>query len=127
MTERLPTDAAASIDTLLEPGELLLRSVTTLAGTFALTDRRVVILRQGRSYRPATGVRSWGLCPANVVNYGPLRGGVGRLMVGSGKGVTSFFVKECDWPAALEIVSMAHHITYLATTKGWAGRSPTAA
>ena len=119
MSGPLPNDVEASLVGVLEPDETVLRALTTLAGTLVLTDRRVVIVREGRAYRPATGVRSWGLSPANTVDYGRPRGGLGRLIVGSGGKVTSFFFKERDSDAAMEIVSMAHQMTYLAATKGW--------
>jgi hypothetical protein len=117
-TGPLPKDVETSLTAILEPGETALRALTTLAGTLVLTNRRVVIVREGRSYRPATGIRSWELSAANTVNYGQPRGGVGRLTVGSGRKVTSFFFKERDSDAALEIVSMAHQMTYVAI-KGW--------
>jgi hypothetical protein len=119
MTGGLPSDVATTIDGVLEPGEDVLGAVTTLAGTLVLTDRRVVILREGRTFRPATGIRSWGLTPANEMTFGPPRGGVGRLIVGRGNRATSFFVRQRDWHDALDIVTMARRITYLATVKSW--------
>src|SRR4029079_14303904 len=103
----------------LEHGEVVLGAVTTLAGTLVLTDRNVVIVREGRAFPPTPGVRSWRLTPANEVTYGRLSGGVGRVMVGTGKRATSFFVKRGDWNDALKIVTMAHQISHLAATKGW--------
>jgi hypothetical protein len=115
MTGQLPTDVELSLGDTLDPGEGVLGSVTTLAGTLVLTDHHVVIVRQGRSFRPRTGIRSWGISQAIDFRYGPPRGGMGRLMVGNGTTATSFFVKERDWDDALELVSMARRIAHRAT------------
>jgi hypothetical protein len=123
MTGHLPNDVELSLGDTLDPGEGVLGSVTTLAGTLVLTNHHVVIVRQGRSFRPRTGIRSWGISQAIDFRYGPPRGGMGRLMVGNGTTATSFFVKERDWDDALELVSMArriaHGVTAQTQAEGW--------
>jgi hypothetical protein len=47
-----------------------------------------------------------------------MRGGLGRLMIGTGKDATSFFVRGSDWDEALRLVTMAHGIAHRAATPG---------
>ena len=108
----LPQDVRRSLDDVFRPGEDVLGSVSSLAGSLVLTDRRVLILREGRGYRPKTGIRSWDIGPGIDFTYGPPRGGLGRLMIGQGKAATSFFVKTRDWDAALRLLTMAHGIAH---------------
>jgi hypothetical protein len=109
---RLPTDVAESLGDFLETDEGILGVVTSLAGSLVLTDRRVVIVREGHGYRPQNGIRSWGISSDVGFRYGAPRGGMGRLVVGDGKAATSFFVNESDWPEAMRLVTMAHSIAH---------------
>lgn len=120
MTIQMPKDVELSLGEVLESGEGVLGAVTSLAGTLVLTDRRVVIVREGRAYRPQSGIRSWGISPAVAFTYGPPHGGMGRLVIGNGKAAASFFVRECDWDEALHLVTMAHAIAH----RGTAGDRP---
>jgi hypothetical protein len=106
----LPQDVTRSLIDVFMPGEGVLGSVSSLAGSLVLTDRRVLIVREGRGYRPQTGIRSWEIGPETSLTYGSPRGGLGRLMIGTGKAATSFFVKARDWDAAMRLVSIAHGI-----------------
>jgi hypothetical protein len=112
----LPHDVMRSLVDVFRPGEEILGSISSLAGSLVLTDRRVLILREGRGYRPQSGIRSWDIEPGIAFTYGPPRGGVGRLMIGKGKDATSFFVKTSDWDAALRLISMANRLAYQRTT-----------
>ena len=112
MTYLVPNDVELSLQGVLESGENILGALTSLAGTLVLTDRRVVIVREGRGYRPLSGIRSWAISRTVDLRYGAPRGGMGRLVVGNGKEAISFFVKECDWDEALRIVTMARGIAH---------------
>ena len=112
MISKMPKDVELSLDAVLETGEDVLGAVTSLAGTLVLTNRRVVIVREGRAYRPQSGIRSWGISSDVDFTYGPPRGGMGRLVVGNGKESTSFFVKEADWDEALRLITVAHAIAH---------------
>ena len=114
----LPQDVLRSLADVFRPGEDVLGSVSSLAGSLVLTDRRVLIVREGRGYRPLTGIRSWDIGPGIDFTYWPPRGGLGRLMIGKGKAATSFFVKARDWDAALRLVTMAHGMAHRAATTG---------
>ncbi len=120
----LPKDVMQSLLAVFRPGEEILGSVSSLAGSLVLTDLRVLIVREGRGYRPLSGIRSWEIEPGIGFTYGPTRGGLGRLMIGKGKAATSFFVKTGDWDVALSLVSMAHRIAHRGVTTN--GRARTA-
>ena len=108
----MPMDVELSLGAVLEPGEGVLGALTSLAGTLVLTDRRLLIVREGRSYRPQSGIRSWAISSAVDLRYGAPRGGMGRLVVGNGREAVSFFVKECDWDEALRIFTLARGIAH---------------
>jgi hypothetical protein len=112
----LPYDVLQSLESVFRPGEEVLGSVSSLAGSLVLTDRRILILREGRGYRPQSGIRSWDIEPGIAFTYAPPRGGLGRLMIGEGKAATSFFVKTRDWDAALRLISVASWLAHQGTT-----------
>jgi hypothetical protein len=112
MTGSLPADVELSLVEILEPQEDVLGAVTTLAGSLILTDRRVVIVREGRTYRPRTGIRSWWFSSKVDLRCVMPRGGMGRLMVGNGKQAANFFVKTSDWDDALRMVTITRGIAF---------------
>lgn len=112
MTIGVPIDVTRSLDGVLEPSEAVLGAVTSLAGSLVLTDRRIVIVREGRGFRPRSGIRSWPMAPDLVFRYVAPHGGMGRLVIGNGNRATSFFVKASDWTEALRLVSMAHGMAH---------------
>jgi hypothetical protein len=114
---RLPTDVATSLHGYFETDEGILGVVTSLAGSLILTDRRVVIVREGHGYRPQNGIRAWDISSQVGFTYDSPRGGLGRLVVGDGKAAASFFVNATDWTEALRMVTMAHSIAYRGSTR----------
>jgi hypothetical protein len=122
MNGTLPADVKLSLADVLEADEELLGSVTTLAGTLVLTDGRIVIVRKGRTYRPRTGIRSWWIFSPVDLRCAMPRGGMGRLMVGTGKQAANFIVKTSDWDDALRMVTVTRGIAY----RGGAAAQPAA-
>jgi len=118
MTGHLPADVERELGDVLEQGEEVLGSVTTLAGTLILTERRIVILRSGRGYRPQTGVRAWRISQSLDLSYGWPHGGQGRLILGKGARTISFFVNECDWTDAMQLIAQARAIAYRSGSGG---------
>jgi hypothetical protein len=108
--QKSPPDVAVTLAKFLHGGEGILGVVTSLAGSLVLTDRRLVIVREGHEYRPQSGIRSWDLASRVDFRYGPPRGGMGRLVVGDGKAATSFFVRKSDWTETLRLITMARSI-----------------
>jgi hypothetical protein len=112
MMDGLPDDVARAMRDVLEPGEAVLGFVTSLAATLVLTDRRIVIAREGRSWRPASGLRTWRISPALAFSWRVPHGGMGRLVVGRGRAQASFFVPEPETAEALRLVGLANAIAH---------------
>jgi hypothetical protein len=69
-----------------------------------LTDRRLIVLREGASFRPRTGVRDWSLDGGLTVRYGLIRHGTGSLAIDADGETTTVFIKAEDWDSALRLV-----------------------
>jgi len=57
----LPVETRDAVTASLEPGESIERSVPMVGAHLLLTDRHLVVVRHGHSYRPASGIRTWRL------------------------------------------------------------------
>jgi hypothetical protein len=86
---------------------VVVAGLPSIGSSLVLTDRRLIIIRDGRSFRPRSGVRDWPLGPKLHVQVGPVRNGTGSLLIDRERGATSFFVAERDWNDALWIVDEA--------------------
>jgi hypothetical protein len=54
-------EAHEALAAVLEPGEPIERDVAAIGAHLLLTDRRLVMVRDGFTYRPVSGIRSWPL------------------------------------------------------------------
>ncbi|HEX7472818.1 MAG TPA: hypothetical protein VF323_07030 [Candidatus Limnocylindrales bacterium] len=107
MIGRMTLETAEALREVLDEGEAVVAAVPSVGSALILTDQRLVIIRDGRSFRPRTGVRDWPLGPSLRIQVGPLRNGSGSLLIDRERGATSFFVAERDWLDALWIVDEA--------------------
>jgi hypothetical protein len=57
----LPGATAEALRDAIEPGEAITHIVPAIGCTIALTERRLIIVRDGAAFRPKTGVRRWNL------------------------------------------------------------------
>jgi hypothetical protein len=88
-------------------GEEVVDEVSGLGATLALTPTRVVVVRQGASFRPISGVRSWPYRAIRAVQLSPLTHGSGRIVLRVGLypwQALSVFIDAERWPAAERIV-----------------------
>jgi hypothetical protein len=78
------------------------------AGAILLvTQRRVVVIREGSEFRPRNGVRSWPREGIVEVSLSKPVGGQGRIMLQTGLGPThlvSMFFASGDWSVAQAVV-----------------------
>jgi hypothetical protein len=81
------SDALASI---LDPTERVEIILVAVGCTLVLTDRQLVMVREGANYRPRTGIRSWPRGPALRAYLANGRGDSMRLIIGSGSPVSIF-------------------------------------
>jgi hypothetical protein len=104
-TDRPSGSAVDAIQNALEPGEAITHAVPAIGSTIVLTDRRLLIVRDGSSFRPRTGIREWALVPGLSVRAGLVRQGTGSLVVHWSRDVTSVFVRSDRWDDALALVA----------------------
>ena len=100
-------ETAEALREVLDEGESVVGACPSVGSALVLTDRRLLIIRDGRSFRPRSGIRDWTLGPSLRIQVGPLRNGSGSLTIHRERGATSFFVAERDWLDALWIVDEA--------------------
>ena len=55
----LPVDVRNAVTATLEPGERIERHVPVVGADLLMTSRRLIVVRHGYGFRPATGIRSW--------------------------------------------------------------------
>ena len=108
MIGRMSLETAEALREVLGQGESVLAALPSIGSALVLSDQRLIIIRDGRAFRPRTGIRSWPLGPTFQVELGPLRNGAGSLLIDRERGAISFFVAERDWQDAMWIVDEAH-------------------
>jgi hypothetical protein len=109
-------ETAEALREVLGEGEAVVAALPSIGSALVLTDRRLIIIRDGRSFRPRTGVRDWELGPSLRIQVGPVRNGSGSLLINRERGATSFFVAERDWNDALWIVDEAERRSHVIET-----------
>lgn len=105
--EGLPGSTADALRDALEPEEHITHAIPAIGCTLALTDRRLIILRDGAAFRPKTGIRTWSLDDHLTVRTGVLRHGTGSLVVQWDRNATSVFVQAEHWDEAVKLGAAA--------------------
>jgi hypothetical protein len=88
----------------LQPTERLTHAVLGIGCTILLTTGRLLVLRDGATFRPKSGVREWAIEESLEVQPGLVRHGSGSLVIRNGRDVASVFVPTGEWAAALQLV-----------------------
>jgi hypothetical protein len=104
-------EVAEALSPMLGEGEELLGAITAPGSTLVLTTFRLIIIREGRSFRPKSGVRAWELDPSLRIHVRGARYGAGSLLIERDGGATSFFVADRDWLDATALVAEAHRLS----------------
>ena len=102
----------ATVDALrdaIDPDEEITHVVPAIGCTVALTERRLIIVRDGAAFRPKTGVRQWNLDEDVTVRTGYLRHGTGSIAGHWDRNATSVFVQAEHWDDALKLSAAARH------------------
>jgi hypothetical protein len=100
------SDAArAALVQRLEPGERVERILTAVGCTLVLTQRRLVLVRDGAMFRRRTGVQSWPLDDGLDLQLTPVRRGTGRLLIQRAGKSTSVFLPETQMDDARMLVA----------------------
>lgn len=88
---RLSEDARAALDPVLASGERVALVAPAVGCTLVLTDRQLLLVRQGVAYRPRSGVRSWVVDRSLSLRLAPLRKTSGQLAIECSRRTTSVF------------------------------------
>jgi hypothetical protein len=97
--------ARAALVQRLEPGERVERIVTAVGCTLVLTQRRLVLVRDGATFRRRTGVQSWPLDDRLDLQLTRVRHGTGRLLIQRAGKSTSVFLPETQMDDARMLVA----------------------
>src|SRR5258706_16238157 len=96
--------SGSALRAALAPSERLTPAVPAVGCTIALTTLRLLVIRDGAEFRPRSGVREWTIDGSLDVRPGLVRHGSGSLVIRQNRDVTSVFVPNVEWAAALELV-----------------------
>jgi hypothetical protein len=105
-----PAELEAALDRVLAPGELIEMALPAVGSTLVLTDQRLLLVRQGASFRPRSGVRSWPIDRALMLQLGRPSHGSTRLIVArSGRSLSVFLTESQLAEAAALIAAIRRH------------------
>ena len=104
----IPEATKDAIRSVLEPGERIVQVMAAVGCSLVLTDRHLILVRDGSSYRPRSGIQGWPLDRTLIVHTTPVRHGTGRIVIGHGGQTTSVFVSADDGAAANALLMETH-------------------
>ena len=96
--------AGGALRAALAPTERLTHAARGVGCTIALTTMRLLVIRDGAAFRPKTGIRGWAIDDSLDVRPWLVRPGSGSLVIRTGRDVTSVFVPNEEWAAAVQLV-----------------------
>ncbi|OGO55929.1 MAG: hypothetical protein A2Z32_09005 [Chloroflexi bacterium RBG_16_69_14] len=93
------SDAAlTALGPVLDPAERVAMVAPAVGCTLVLTDRQLLLVRDGVGYRPRSGVQSWIVDRSVSMRLGPVRRTTGQLTI-KGQGHTaSVFLTQAHIP-----------------------------
>jgi hypothetical protein len=107
--DALPEAAREAIGAVLEPTETLEFVAPAVGSSLVLTQHRLIVVRDGASFRPKTGVRSFELASGFSVRIGPARR---RVIIESGGKTINLFVRSEQLPQAEALVAEVRRRIY---------------
>ena len=119
-----PDSAVSRLRAILAKGEEITNLVPAIGCVIALTPRRLLIVREGSSFRPKTGVREWDVGAGMSVRAGLVRQGSGSLVIKWGRNATSVFIRADQWADALALVGTVRARMGLEEGRAVGGRRP---
>lgn len=124
--DRVSEAAGGRLRAALDEGEGITHLVPAIGCVLALTPLRLLVVREGSSFRPKTGVREWVLGPGLTVRAGLVRHGTGSLVIKWERDATSVFVRAAHWDEALALVGAVRARTRIADEASRRPQGPTA-
>lgn len=89
--EHLSAAAREAIEAVLDPAETVESAAPAVGSSLVLTQRRLIVVRDGASFRPKTGVRPFDLGHGLSIRIGPARR---RVIIESDAGTINVFVRS---------------------------------
>jgi hypothetical protein len=111
LMELLPEATRVAIDPFLAPGERVTHIVTAVGCSLLLTERQLILVREGLNYRPRSGVQTWPLDATLSIRTTPVRHGSGRIVIDRIGRSTSVFVSAARWQDVETLVGMTRTST----------------
>jgi hypothetical protein len=87
----LPEAAREATKAVLDPAETVVFVAPAVGSSLVLTQRRLIVVRDGANFRPKSGVRSFELDPGFSVRVGPARR---RVIIESDAGTINVFLRS---------------------------------
>lgn len=103
--EVLPKATAAALRPILDPGEQVVAYVKAVGCALVLTERTLILVREGLSYRPRSGVQTWPLDRLLAVRTMPVVRRTGRITIERSGRSASVWVAEEHWHDAEAIIT----------------------
>ena len=87
----LPAATREALEAVLDPAESVDFVAPAVGSSLVLTQRRLIVVRDGASFRPKSGVRPFDLSVGLSIRMGPTRR---RLIIESEAGTINVFVRS---------------------------------
>ena len=101
--------ALEAIAAVLEPAETVELVAPAVGSSLVLTQRRLMVIRDGANFRPKTGVRTFELGSGIAIRIGPARR---RVIIESGGKTINVFVRSEQLAQAEAFVAEVRHRIY---------------
>ena len=108
----IPEATTAALRAVLEPDEQVTHAVAVVGCSLVLTDRHLMIVREGAGHRPRSGVQQWRLDRALAIHTTPVIHGTGRIVIVHRAKTASVFVSAGEWAAAETLLMEAHRLIH---------------
>ena len=90
--DALTEDARIALQPVLEPREEIAGVLPAIGCRLVLTDRHLILVRDGRTFRPRSGIQIWPLDGSLSIHTTPTGAQPGRVLITSGRRTTSIFI-----------------------------------
>jgi hypothetical protein len=102
-----PNELHLALERALGPGEEVALTAQGVGSTLVLTNKRLLVVREGASFRPSSGIRAWHLDRELRVRLGRAYRQTHRLAIGDASMTASVFISADDAADAQRLIAEA--------------------
>ena len=102
-----PNELRVALESALRPGEEVELTAQGVGCTLVLTNQRLLVVREGASYRPTSGIRAWHLDRDLRLRLGRAYRQTHRLAIGDAAHSASVFISTDDAADAQRLIAEA--------------------